>query len=196
MSLDSIRKAVTEASRTEASHIIDAAKRQAEEQLGKEKDLARRESELLYKGQARMIEEEHARKLVQFQGRAAKTLLEKRNGLLREIFDRAQQTILAWPSEKYEEVMLRLVQKAAGSSGGTLRVHPQDRNVFVRVIESFNKNRNTVNLVSLDENGALAERGGFIFVSADFEVDQTLTTLLADIERELLPAIARDLFPS
>ncbi len=37
--------------------------------------------------------------------------------------------------------------------------------------------------------------GGFIFVSADFEVDRRVDTMLQEIEHDLLPAIAADLFP-
>jgi len=40
----------------------------------------------------------------------------------------------------------------------------------------------------------LAERGGFVFVSEGFEVDQTLGTLLEDIQRELAPHIAAEMF--
>jgi len=49
--------------------------------------------------------------------------------------------------------------------------------------------------ITLDRNDWLPKRGGFIFVSADFEVDQTLDTMLQDIEHDMLPAIASELFP-
>jgi len=196
MSLESIRKAVIEASRIEASHIVGAAKRQAEEQLGKEKEHAKRKAELLYRAQAGTIEEGCTRKLVQFQGRAAKALLERRNLRVRAIFEEARKRILALPQEEYGEIMQRLLERAAGPSGGRVRIHHRDREVFAGVIEAVNKGRSSENRMSLDEGGALTERGGFVFVSPAFEVDQTLATILTEIERELLPTIARDLFPS
>lgn len=195
MSLESIRKAVTEASKTEASHIISAAKRQAEEQLKKERERVRRKAELLYEAQARIIEEDYARKLVQFQGRAAKVLLAKRNHRLRMIFKEARERILTWPQREYGKIMQRLLERAAGPSCGKVRIHHQDREVFVGVIEAVNRGRSPENFVSFDENSVLTEQGGFIFVGSTFEVDQTLITILDEIERELLPAIARDLFP-
>ncbi|OPY79220.1 MAG: V-type ATP synthase subunit E [Syntrophorhabdus sp. PtaU1.Bin153] len=196
MSLESIRKAVLVSSKTEASHIISAAKRQSEEQLKKEKECFQRKAELLYQTQAKAIEEEYVRQLVQFQGVAVKTLLERRNGRLRAIFGEARVRILALPQEEYGEIMRRLLERAAGPSGGKVRFHPLDRETFVGVIEAVNRGRSSENYVSLEENNALTEQGGFVFVSPTFEVDQTLTTILAEIERELLPAIARDLFPS
>ncbi|OPY72158.1 MAG: type III secretion system protein HrpB [Syntrophorhabdus sp. PtaU1.Bin050] len=196
MSLESIRKAVMEASRTEASRIVSAAQRQTEEQLKKERERAWRKAELLYEAQARIIEEDYARRVVQFQGKAAKILLERRNARLREIFAEARVRILALPEEEYREIMQRLLERAAGPFSGKVRIHPPDREIFANVIEAVNRGRSPENYVSFDENSVLTEQGGFIFVGSTFEVDQTLTTILDEIERELLPAIARDLFPS
>ena len=49
------------------------------------------------------------------------------------------------------------------------------------------------NQLAIDESQFLPEPGGFIFVSDNYEVDQSVPTLLQDLEYELAPLLARDL---
>jgi vacuolar-type H+-ATPase subunit E/Vma4 len=65
--------------------------------------------------------------------------------------------------------------------------------LFEKVLSELNESRGGAK-VTLDQTGPLPERGGFIFVSASFEVDQTLDMMLKDIEHDMLPVIASELF--
>ncbi len=195
MSLDTIRDAIVKASEKEASQIVNAARKQADELIASRKEALAEESELLFQGKARAIEEHYNRQVIQFQGRAGKKVLERRNALLRRLFAEARREILAWPYEQYLDAMRRLVTKVTEGSPGRLRVHPEDAGLFKELIQGLNASRPEGAKLEIDDSSALAVRGGFIFVGRGFEVDQTVDTILADIERELLPEIARALFP-
>jgi hypothetical protein len=62
------------------------------------------------------------------------------------------------------------------------------------VLSDVNKARDPQTKIVLDETGLLHQPGGFVFIGEDYEVDQTLGTILKDIEVEIMPVIARELF--
>jgi vacuolar-type H+-ATPase subunit E/Vma4 len=192
MSLDKIKEAVLKASRTEAERINAAAARQAKEKLDIQKENLRREFEYQYEARSRLIEEEYARKLAHFQGTAGKEYLEARNASLRAIFDRARETVLAWPADEYGRVMKGFLEKIVGEGRGRIRVHPDDREIFSKLLEGMASESGERTTIEIDGD-PLPERGGFIFISDDFEVDATIGTIFQDIERSILPEIAEDL---
>ncbi|NLT24963.1 MAG: hypothetical protein GXX82_18145 [Syntrophorhabdus sp.] len=192
MSLDKIKEAVLKASRTEAEHINAAAARQAKEKLDIQKENLRREFEYQYEARSRLIEEEYARKLAHFQGTAGKEYLEARNASLRAIFDRARETVLAWPADEYGRVMEGFLEKIVHGGKGRIRVHPDDREVFSKLLDGMASEGGERTAIEIDRD-PLPERGGFIFISDDFEVDATIGTIFQDIERSILPEIAEDL---
>lgn len=193
MSLDKIREAVMKSSRSEAEHITATAEKQAKEKLEYQKENLRREYEYLYQSKSRLIEEEYSRKLAHFQGNAAKELLEAKNTCLRAIFNKAREEVLLWPEERYAQTMKRLIEKVTAGRGGNIRAHGNDRETFGKVLQEINKDRADEARLEIDTSKALPERGGFIFISGDFEVDATMKTIFDDIEQSLLPLIAQDL---
>ena len=194
MGLEKIRQAVLAEARAEAARVIDGAKRKNATFLKSEKEISEQEFDRLCKLRMQAIEEEVNRKLIQIKGVAGKQILDKRNILLKSLFEKAKQEILAWPLEQYARVMSRLIQSAAGEIEGRIRVHPKEEDLFQKILSEVNKSRGDAK-IGLDPSAPLPERGCFIFVSVSFEVDQTLGTMLKDIEHDMLPAIASVLFP-
>lgn len=194
MALDQIKQAVLDTARTEADLVIKAAHKAVDEKLSAARRGAEQESERRYQAATRAVEEELGRKLIQLQGAANKDLLVRKNALLKQVFTQARERILALPSAEYTAVMQRLLEAAAEGRGGQLRVHPSEKAAFEALTSAFNQGRDDALRVTVDDARPLAERGGFVFVSEAFEVDQTLGTLLTDIEYELAPQIAADLF--
>lgn len=194
MGLEKIQEAVATSSQKEADLVVKAAQKSAEERAKSEKEAAQRDTERRYQAATRSIEEEFARKLLQAKGAASKRLLEKRNAVLERVFNQARQQILDWSEEETVTVMGRLLERAAGDRGGRIRIHPEDRTVFGKVLARFNGGRDAANQVTVDESRPLHDRGGFVYVSGTFEVDQTVGTLLADMEHELAPRIAAEIF--
>ncbi len=194
MGLEKIRHAVRAEAKAEATRIIDRAKKSKADFLKSQKETGEQEADRLCKLRMQGIEEEYNRKLIQLKGAAGKQILDKRNVLLKSLFEKAKAEILAWPPDRYGRIMRPLIEAAAGSLDGKIRVHPEERRVFGRILGEMNEHRRDA-VITLDETAFLPERGGFVFVSADFEVDHTLDTMLRQIEYELLPTIASELFP-
>jgi vacuolar-type H+-ATPase subunit E/Vma4 len=194
MGLEKIRHAVLSEAKAEAAHIIGSAKKKNSDFLKSQKGVADQEFERLWKFRIQAIEEEYSRKLIQLKGTAGKQILDKRNILLKSLFERAKREILAWPLEQYGKVMGRLIEKASSGYEGKIRVHPEEKDLFEEILSRMNEVRRDAK-ITLDQAAPLPERGGFIFVTASFEVDQTLDTMLRDIEHDMLPDIASELFP-
>lgn len=193
MGLEKIQEAVKTSAQKEADLIVRAAQRSAEERIAAEREAASRDAERQYQAATRAIEEEFGRKLLQVKGAHSKQLLERRNGLLKRVFEEARQQIVGMDPQEYVRIMGGLLERAAGDGGGRLRIHPKDKAAFEKVLSGFNGKRGGTT-VTIDESRSLPEQGGFIFVSDTFEVDQTVATLLSDMEHELAPQIAAELF--
>jgi V/A-type H+-transporting ATPase subunit E len=194
MGLEKIRQAVLTEAKAEATRIIDSARKNNAHFLKSQKEAADQEFDRLCKLRMQAIEEEYNRKLIQLKGLVSKQILDKRNALLKSLFEKAKKEILGWPSEEYARVMKRLIEKAGGNQEGKIRLHPADKDVFQKVLSELNEGRGDPR-ITLDQSSSLPERGGFIFVTVNFEVDQTLDTMLKDIEHDMLPGIASELFP-
>jgi vacuolar-type H+-ATPase subunit E/Vma4 len=193
MGLEKIRQSVLSEAKAEATRMIGGVREKNAGFLKAQKEAGDQGFERLYRLRIQTIEEEYSRKLIQFQGAAGKEVLDKRNGLLKSLFEKTRKEILAWPRERYAKVMGRFIEKAAGSDEGKIRVHREEREVFEKVLSEVNKARGGAR-ITIDPGDSLPERGGFVFVSAGFEVDYTLGTMLKQIEYELLPTIASELF--
>ncbi len=194
MGLETIRQAVLSKAKAEATDIIESAKKRNADFLRSEKEAADQEFDRLRRLRMQAVEEEYNRKLIQRKGMVSKQLLGRRNVLLISVFEKAKQEILSWPPGQYAKVMSRLVENAAGTLGGRIRVHPEEEDLFRKILSGMNEGRSHAK-ISVDQTAPLPERGGFIFISATFEVDQTLNTMIKEIEHNMLPAIAAELFP-
>lgn len=194
MGLEKIRQTVLTDARNKGAHIVNTTRVQSAALLSSEKDKVSSESERIYKAKEMAIEDEYNRLLIALKGNAGKQILEHRNEILRGLFERARREILAWPEDRYAGVMRGLIEKTAGSSSGCLQVHPDEKAIFARIVADINGGADKPR-ITIDQANALQERGGFIFIGPDFEIDQTLSAILAQIEHEMLPGIAVELFP-
>jgi vacuolar-type H+-ATPase subunit E/Vma4 len=192
MGLENIRQAVLADAKAKATRIVDSAKKNAANLLKSRKEAAEQELDRICRHRMQAIEEEYSRKLIQIKGAAGKQVLDKRNALLRSLFEKAREEILSWPTEKYAGVMRRLIEKSAGNDAGEIRVHQDEVAVFEKILSELNVGRNTK--IALYRGAPLPKRGGFIFVSAHFEVDQALDTILRKIEYDTIPVVAERLF--
>lgn len=194
MPLEEISSAVLHTARTEADHMIKAAEHAAEDKVRRARQAAEQENDRRYQAAVRDIEEEFRRKLTQVSGAGKKELLAEKSRCMQRLFETARQRILALPQEEYLAVMARLVERAAQGSTGRLRVHPEDKALFTRVVQQYKAGHPGAGAVTLDETSPLPERGGFIFMSDTYQVDQTLRTLLSDLEYQIAPAVSAKLF--
>ncbi|HPU30678.1 MAG TPA: V-type ATP synthase subunit E family protein [Syntrophorhabdaceae bacterium] len=194
MGIEKIREAVLSDARREAKNIIDLAKKNSDTLLKRKKQEIDEEYERIYKTRVQEISDEFARKLVQFKGITNKKILEKRNTLIDRIIKRAREKVLNLPEEKYMDLMARLLEKTAFNTAGVIQVHKEEKDSFTRLVERLNKDRAENMKLFIDDKNFLQDRGGFIFITKDYEVNQTLDLLLSDLKKEMLPVIAKELF--
>lgn len=194
VSLEKIQTEVLAAAQKEAEHIVKAAEQASRERVAREVDAIRREEDHRYEVNARAVEESVSRAVTQAKGEAAKQVLARRNAVLDAVFAEAKQQILALPPDKYVAQLRKRLDAAAGNQGGAVRVHPDDRIAMSSVLTSFNMGRTENERVVLDEGGTLPARGGFLFIAATYEVDQTLETLVQELQHELAPKLAQEIF--
>ena len=195
MPLEKIQETVLGSAKSEADRILRAATKSAHERLEHETQSIQREASQQYDAAARSMEDAAARVVSRARGEYAKQLLERRNEILDAVFAEAKMQTLALPASEYVAELGRRLEQAARDSGGVIRVHPDDRAGVEAMLQRFNSNRSANARVVLDAENPLAERGGVVFVSSAYEVDQTLDTILAELRYELGPQIAAELFP-
>jgi len=196
MGMEKIRETVLGTASAEAARIVSAAEKHWREWLAEQKAQVRDQAEQRYQAGVRAIEDEMARQLIQFKGTASRQLLDKKNKWLRHIFDRARQEVLNWPPSSYAALIRRLLEPVAATRSGQVRFHPEERETVSKVLAELNGGRAAATRLAPDEAHPLQERGGIVFVTPEYEVDLTLRKLLEDMEHELTPAIAAELFSS
>lgn len=194
MALDAISRSVLEAAQKEADRMLEKARKAADARVKSAREAAEQDGERRYQSAARAVEEECARQVIRARGAHSKELLAVRNARLAEVFAAAKAAVLALPAEEYKKMMLGLLRSAAAGQGGRVRVHGGDTAVFEALIAEINGSRAGAAPLALDREKTLDERGGFVLDAGDYQVDQTLGTLLADIERDMAPEIAAALF--
>lgn len=194
MGFDKIRGVILDEAKAEAAHIIEGAKRSAEQHVREACARIDDEMERTYRTRVQAIDDEFNRSQIQFKGNAGKQVLARRGEILHKVFAMARGDLLTMPSSEYGAIMGRLLERSAGKSGGRLRIHPEDTEVFTAILAGMNESRDAADQVVLDGEHPLTERGGFVLVTAEFEIDQTLDTLLRDLEQEMTPVIAGELF--
>lgn len=194
MALDAINRAVLEAAQKEAARIADAARAAAENRVRAARAAAEEEGERRCQAAFRAVDEECSRRLISARGAQGKELLAERNRRMDGVFAAARAAVLALPPADYQEAMAALLRQAAGAGAGMVRIHPDDRDLFLRVLMDVNRDRALDAQLKVDDAAPLRERGGFVFVGGAYQVDQTLDTLLAELQRELAPGIAAALF--
>ncbi|HOJ70826.1 MAG TPA: V-type ATP synthase subunit E family protein [Syntrophorhabdaceae bacterium] len=194
MGIEKISEAVLSEAEKEAKNIVETAKKNARLLVEKRKREIDEEIERLYKARTSSISEDFNRKLIQYRGMAGKQILEKRNKLVDAIFEKAKDRVLNLPADRYKSLMASILEKIAGDSTGRVCVHRDDMAIFREIVSQINEKRTEGNKISLDESSTLTERGGFVFVADNYEVDQTLDMLFKDIKKDMLPSMAKELF--
>ncbi len=193
MALEEISKAVLESVQREAELIIKSAQKEAEEKKKSAQRSAEEKAERVYQISIRNIDEEMARKSVQVQGLINKEILKEKNIIINQVFQKAKDNILKTSGQEYQQLMERLLTHSIPQGAkGQIRVHKEDLELFKNLVNKLNASHGVQ--LSIDENNKLSSRGGFIFASEGYQIDQTLDTILGDLQRELVPVIAQKLF--
>lgn len=194
MSLEKIRDAVINKAEREKREIIDRAKAECEQKIRAAREAIKEGIERRLRGIEEEFQEEIKRHVISLNREHRLRLLEMKNRIIDNIFIQAVDMIVNQPDEKYLSIMERWLLKIDNDLPGKLFVNARDlKRIDHLFMERINSRRQSSSKIDLNKD-PLDIKGGFIFKTGRFEIDQTLDTFTADLRRELAPMIAKELF--
>lgn len=194
MSLEKIREAIVTKAEKEKKDIIDKAKVEYEQKIHAATRTIREGIERRLKGIEEKYQEEINRQVISLRGEHRLRLLKIKNSIIDNIFSQAIDLVVNQPDGKYLDMLERWIFKIDSNLPGELFFNARDLNrIDQGFIDRINRSRRSEAKVDLNKN-PIDIKGGFIFKTKRFEIDQTLDTIMADLRMELAPSIAKDLF--
>lgn len=194
MSLDKIRDAVFNKAQKEKEEIIARAREENEQKIKTTKEAIKEGIERRLKGIEAEFREEIKRQIASLNREHKLRLLEMKNRIIDDIFIRAVNKVINLPDDKYLAMMERRLLKVDSNLPGNLFVNARDiKRIDPLFMDRINSRRQGGSRIDLDQD-PIDIKGGFVFKTNKFEIDQTLDTIMVDLERELAPMIAKELF--
>jgi len=180
-------EAITAESRRRSKEILSEADARAEELFRRKVEEARRNAE---------AEKRHQLTLEELEARRG--ILEEKQSLIQQVFDRAVQAVVSLPGDQYVDLIVRLLVSAAGEEGGEVILSPGDRERFgedavARANRRLVEEGRPGNL-SLSPN-ARGIAGGFVLSAGGIETNNSLEAVIASRRDELEMRIVEILFP-
>ncbi len=194
MSLEKIRDTVINKAQKEKEEIIARARQEHEQRIKAAKEAIKEGIERRLRGIEAELREETKRQIASLNREHRLRLLEMKNRIIGDIFIRAVDKVINLPDDKYLAMMERRLLKVDSNLPGKLCVNARDikriDHLFMGRINSRRKGDSRIDL----NQAPINIKGGFIFRTNKFEIDQTLDTIMVDLEREFAPMIAKELF--
>lgn len=178
---------ITAEARRKRERALAEAEASAEELYQREVSAARRSAE---------GERKHRVTLAALDAR--KGILEEKQVLIQEVFDRAIQAVASMPREQYVELLVRLTVSAAGDGSGEVILSPLDmerlgEQVISRANEALERAGRAGGLALSEETRDIA--GGFILRTEGLEINSSLEAIVGSRRDELEARIVETLFP-
>ena len=194
MSLDKIRDAVINKAQKEKEEIIARAKAVSELDVLAARKAIMEGIERRLGGIEAEFREEIKRQTASLNREHRLRLLEMKNRIIDDIFIRAIDKVINLPDDKYLAWMERRFLKIDRKLPGKLCVNARDlKRIDHLFMDRINSGRQEGSRIDLNQD-PIDIKGGFVFRTNKFEIDQTLDTIMVDLERELAPMIAKELF--
>ena len=187
MSIDKITSKILDAAANEKEKTLKEAEKRRDEILKEAKAKAKAiKKEMEDKGKEEKGQIIERRKSVAFID-SRKVLLNKKQEIIADCYDKAIDAIIAMDKAKYVELLVEL-GKASGIESGVLVFNKKEAKEIGKEIASA-LGKFTVS----DECGDM--RGGYIIQSGQVYVDNTIESLVKENESKLSSKVAEMLFP-
>ncbi len=194
MSLEKIRESVIGKAQKEKEEIIARAKEGCEQKVRTAREVIKEVVERRLRGIEAEFREEIKRQIASLNREHRLRLLEMKNRIIDDIFIRAVDKVINLPDDKYLAMMERRLLKVDSNLPGKLFVNARDiKRMDQLFIDRINSRRQGDSRIDLNQD-PIDIKGGFVFKTNKFEIDQTLDTIMVDLEKELAPMIAKELF--
>ncbi len=193
MSLERIKAHILEQAKSEAEQLLKAAKEGLELRLSRARTSFREEMERRLNALDKELKEENTRALSALRVKNQLKLLELKNQLIEDIFQRVLNHLLSLPAEDYLALLEGWINRLELKEKSYLRLSPEDAKrigqELVRRINSSKKGE----ILSLDPEPAPI-KGGFILKTKKFEIDNSVETVLKQLKETSIPELAKELF--
>lgn len=194
MSLEKIREAISGKAGKESEQIIKKAEADRKEKIYTSKVLIRENIEKRLKEIEAGYQKEINTQIVSLNKRYRLKLLEIKNNIIDNIFTQALDRVIKQPDKEYLALLERWLLRIDNNLSGEIFFNARDLNrIDQGFIDRINSLRNGAGKIYLNKN-SVDIKGSFIFKTKEFEIDQTLDTIIDYLRKELAPIIARELF--
>lgn len=121
-----------------------------------------------------------------------KIILEEKQKLISECFDKAIDRIISLDSEKYIEFLAATVKNTGFSEGELIFNENEAKTVGPRLVEVLSKEISGSKIVLSDKTQKM--RGGYILVNGSVFINGTIEALVEEAREELVAEVAKELF--
>lgn len=197
MPLDNLVERIIGDSRTRAAEIRDEAARRRGEILAEAVHEADDRYERIVRAATREAEDEKKHRVTLTSLESRKSLLEEKQRLIREVFDRVLEALGNLPRDRYMALVARMLDEAAADGGGEVLFSPRDRErlgeELISMLNAQFERAGVASRVRLSEE-TLPIRGGFLLRRQGIEINGSFEALLESRRDELENKVAGILF--
>jgi len=191
--IDRITDQITSDAQNEAQAILAQAKAEEQQVLTNYRTWGEKSAaQMLETAQKRAIEREsRMRSVAELEGR--KKLLNVKQELIEQAFDKALAALLALPEAEYEKLLCNLVAKASETGKEELIFSQKDHDKYgTKVVASVNEELDGTELTLSQETREIL--GGVILKNGQIEINCALETQVRMLKDQLALEIAQVLF--
>jgi V/A-type H+-transporting ATPase subunit E len=191
--LESILLTIEQDARENAKHTVDTAKQEAEKILSQarlEADAQKDEAGQACGAKAKELMD-RARSAAQLQQR--RELLSVKQELISQVIQEAKQQLADLPAENYFEVLLKLAEKYATQSGGTMLLSSRDLGRLPASFQEQLSARTGKNITIGQEAASISN--GFLLLYGGIDINCSFDALFEDLWEVLQDKVHAILFP-
>ncbi len=191
--MERIKKTIIGEAEEEARQIESRAREEKEENLRRGRREIEERMQQRLEETGKELERDARRRLMQQRSKHNLQLLEKRNEILRSIFEKAAEHLKELDDDDYREMLNRWAGQLPADAPGEMLCNSEEIDRLEPLVKTINEDRDGGAEVSLTPDDTV--ESGLVFRSPEFEVDMTIRTKLNELREELTPEVARMVFP-
>lgn len=194
--LTELTNRIMEAARKEAQAITDQSREEAQRLTADHRKETAEKVKAIREDYRRRGEEEARRMLREAELETKLHLLQNKQELIHDAFAQALAALVNLPASEKTALYHELLLGAVESGDETVAVSAAEKDLWHQIIPQVNKelvkDGRSGNLQLRSEPAAI--KGGFLLIGANYEINASFETILADLEERYFPEVAGILF--
>ena len=194
MSVEEIKKRILNKAESEANLIVNKAR----ERIKEEKNTFESEQKTIFSERTQKeiekINSELKKRIDQEKLKESRAILKRKNELLEGVFSEVIEKIASLPKAQYKKFLIDMIVKDAPKGKSVLFLNKKDMGLFPeKVISEVNKSLGKGREIVLGTH-PVDIKGGFILKGEEVEIDDSLETIVKDVEEKEEIRISKELF--